>query len=275
MCSVLIVDADDPADNNVEARLRRAGHCVIRASSTTNAIQLLEHRAIDLVLAGRHIDKSLKAWLLDRVSHTPLILVGEATPDIVAAIDAATFGLRDCLDFNAHGIEERPPHLSSVPHPAPLAAVYRESSNDIEPHATARWARAVVGVIDSPMDPRTLSAWGRWIGASPGAIRNWCHTAGLPPRKSLLLARMLRACFLIKDTTLALPDLLDVVDRRTLVKMLRFAGFADERALPRDIDSFLRRQALVREPLTLKEIERALRTREFAYVTPDGKLPAA
>src|SRR5207248_5351434 len=60
-------------------------------------------------------------------------------------------------------------------------------------HAAARWAHAVVATVESPEDLRTLKAWGRHIGASPGTLKNWCRIAGLSPRRSLLFARLLRA----------------------------------------------------------------------------------
>ena len=60
-------------------------------------------------------------------------------------------------------------------------------------HAAARWAEAVVTVVDAPHDPRTMELWGRHIGASAGSLRNWCRMAGLSPKRSLNVARMIRA----------------------------------------------------------------------------------
>jgi len=62
-----------------------------------------------------------------------------------------------------------------------------------EAHAVARWANAVVGVIDSRCDPNTFEAWGRCVASSPGTLKNWCRIAGFSPKRSLMLARLLRA----------------------------------------------------------------------------------
>ena len=79
-------------------------------------------------------------------------------------------------------------------------------------HAAARWARVVVPVLDAPEDPRTIKAWSRLLYVSPGALRNWCRTAGITPRRSLVFARLLRAVFLSDGGRHKPENLLDVVD---------------------------------------------------------------
>lgn len=259
MCVVLIVDDDVIATASIEHRLTLAGHHVCSASSTAEAVRLLERRHIDLVLARPHVCAMSPPGLFPRSSTAPLIFAGAATPEVAAAVQIATSSVRAHLDSPtaSNGADVRVRSLQFV---RPAAAVCVDCADDIEPHATARWAKAVAGIIHSPTDPRTLSRWGLCIAASPGAIRNWCYTAGLGPRQSLLLGRMLRAFLLSKGTNLPLPDLLDVVDRRTVLKMLRVAGLPSERALPADVTSFLHTQSLIQDPRALGEIERALQS---------------
>ena len=127
-----------------------------------------------------------------------------------------------------------------------------------EAHAAARWARALAPVITSAKDPRTVSGWSRLTFVSPGALRNWCRTAGVSARKSLVFARLLRVAFLSQGGRHRPEDLLDVVDRRTLVGLLRFAGIDPERPFPKSPEEFLQQQMLVRDPDRLFEIRRAL-----------------
>jgi hypothetical protein len=50
-----------------------------------------------------------------------------------------------------------------------------------------------------------------------------------------------------------------VVDRRTFVGLLKFAGLDPERPFPKSPEEFLQLQMLVRDPDRLFEIRRALR----------------
>lgn len=129
-------------------------------------------------------------------------------------------------------------------------------SSNVEPHAAIRWAECVLPVIQCPRDVRTIALWGRWVGASTGALRNWCRTARIPARKSLVFARLLRAVVLRGRTGQNLENLLDVVDRRTMLGLLRTAGFCDEDDLPSTIDEFLSRQILVNDSDAVSSVRR-------------------
>ena len=132
----------------------------------------------------------------------------------------------------------------------------------LEAHAAVRWARAVVPLIDSPEDPRTMKVWSRWIAASSGAIRNWCHTAGISPRRSLVFGRLLRAVSLSDGGRHKPENVLDVVDRRTLVGMLKRAGLGSDGTFPRTLEAFLEQQKLVPDADTLLEVARVIREYE-------------
>jgi hypothetical protein len=55
--------------------------------------------------------------------------------------------------------------------------------------------------------------------------------------------------------------LLDVVDRRTVAKLLNSAGFSSERDLAISVDEFLDKQTLVRGPEPLRAVREALKIR--------------
>jgi len=130
-------------------------------------------------------------------------------------------------------------------------------------HGAARWALAILPLLDSPQDPRTMLAWATWVAMSPGAIRARCRSVGISPRRSLLFARLLRVtaqCSQWKDGP---GDLLDIVDRRTLRAICREAGLGTLEDWPRTIKQFIERQRLVPHAQLLTYIERGVDTRRF------------
>jgi hypothetical protein len=143
-------------------------------------------------------------------------------------------------------------------------SAHRADAGDIllEAHAAARWARAIVPIIDCPGDPKTIALWGRWIAVSSGALRNWCRTAGVPARRSLIFGRLLRAVHLSDGGRHKPENVLDVVDRRTLVALLRSSGLDASGKLPGSLAEFLEIQTLVRDRDALLETRRLLTERQ-------------
>lgn len=130
-------------------------------------------------------------------------------------------------------------------------------------HSLFRWADVVVRGVDCPRDPRTLAEWGREVGASTGAIRNWCRTAGLSARRSLLFTRLLRAVIRHSKSRTRPEDLLNVADRRTLAKVLLDAG-GSPFTLPDSVGDFLDRQRFIVRRDAIDVIASALSEREAA-----------
>jgi ActR/RegA family two-component response regulator len=127
-------------------------------------------------------------------------------------------------------------------------------------HSLKRWADVLVSSIESPTDLRTLEEWGRFVGVSVGGLRNWCRTASLPARRSLLLARVLRAVIMQQRTTLPPDGLLNIVDRRTLGKLLAQSGGTDGQ-LPTSLEEFLERQRLIEQPKAIAVLRATLSRR--------------
>jgi lantibiotic biosynthesis protein len=136
----------------------------------------------------------------------------------------------------------------------------RTQMPDLSMHALARWARAVVSVIESPADPKTIDLWGRSIGVSRGALINWCRTAQLSPKRSLDFARVLRAV-VRQDRGVTPENLLDVVDLRTLDRLLALGNGRRSNALPRTANEFLREQRWIESPAALTEVVHRLEKR--------------
>lgn len=123
-------------------------------------------------------------------------------------------------------------------------------------HAAARWARAAAGILGAPTDPTTVEAWGRGIGVSSGALRGWCRAAGVRAKPSLDFARMLRAVVQARERGWDPQNVLDVVDDRTLRRLLVLSGFTApvHTAWRPTAEHFLEAQRFVREPMNLRAV---------------------
>ena len=123
-----------------------------------------------------------------------------------------------------------------------------------------RWARAVVAVATSGSDPRTVPAWGRLVGASRTTIGNWCRAAGLPVRQSLELGRVLRAARLTGGDLREVHNVMDIVDVRTVRRLLNRAGLASARLPPVGAVDYdlLGAQRLIKDARALATLRRHL-----------------
>ena len=114
----------------------------------------------------------------------------------------------------------------------------------------------MAAAIAAPVDLRSLELWARHLHTSVGALRSWCYRAGVPPRRSLVLARVLRAVRLARASGDRPEEFLDFADARTGGKLLRLAGIVGEE--PVDMSTILQRQSLVRNLHAVEELERVL-----------------
>jgi hypothetical protein len=98
------------------------------------------------------------------------------------------------------------------------------ASEGIVSHSADRLAMAIVIATSSPTDLRTRSAWGQRVGVSRGALRAWCTAAHVQARSCLDFLRVLRAVVLSEPRAWDLFSTLDVVDERSLIRLLDRGG---------------------------------------------------
>jgi hypothetical protein len=122
-------------------------------------------------------------------------------------------------------------------------------------YAAERWASAILKVVISSEDPKTIEHWGRLAGASRGTVITWCRAAHVSPRRSLELARLLRALRLTGGRPADLQDVMDIVEPRTIKRLVARAGISSDDSNSQD---FLTRQTLIRQPKALATLEAAL-----------------
>jgi hypothetical protein len=91
-------------------------------------------------------------------------------------------------------------------------------------HAASRWAEGVTAVLDCSFDPKTVAMWAQAIGVSEGSLRDRCRVARCRPKRSLDLARVLRAVVQSRRHGWDLFNLLDIVSERTMKNLLNRGG---------------------------------------------------
>jgi FixJ family two-component response regulator len=268
MAQLLLIDDDPGTLEGFGLILRAAGHAVLSAPCGTQGLSVLLRESVDLVLTDLRLPdmSGLEILRHARAQHRPVPCV--IITGFGSARDAVTAMRLGAVDFLEKPVFEdgllhavRRSLGAAAPEAREAEPIDDDGMDDREAHAAARWARVLVPIIDSPKDPRTISGWCRLAFVSPGALRNWCRMAGVSPRRSLVFARLLRAVLLGHGGRHKPENLLDIVDRRTLVGLLRLAGLNPQHDFPQDVDTFLQQQALIRDPDALFEIRRALAAR--------------
>jgi len=272
MARILLVEDDQPLVALYAQWLAGVGCEVIQAATGGAALQCLASLAIDgavieLVLpdmSGLRILEALRAAEVGCI-----VVTGNGS--CRAAVSAMRLGALDFL--------EKP--IDSDAFMGAVNQLMGLSTNRVRfdipivvpcAHSLRRWTVPIIRMLDAPEDPRTLSEWARTVGMSTGAIRNWCRTARISARRSLLFARVLRAVLRRPSATDAPEQLLNIVDRRTLAKVLMSSG-AEGCALPRDVDTYFARQQFVDNPFAIAEVRHEM-FRQFGERVPKLTLPS-
>ena len=273
MQQVLVIDDDRSTLEGFAGVLRYGGFDVATAETGREGLSAVQRHRPDLVLADLGLpDLSGVDVLLElragRIGVPLVIVTGFGSTRV--AVEAIRAGACDVVEKPLVGDDllrvVKRALASSVPSsesPRPRAPA--ERAYQTRAHAAARWAHAVARIVDAPTDPRTLEAWGHYIGAAPGTVKNWCRIAGLSPRRSLTFARLLRAVVRHRIDGYRPADVLDIVDLRTLARLLQLGGAGNRTDLPTHVDEFLSSQRLIRDSTALREVEQALRALGFHW----------
>jgi ActR/RegA family two-component response regulator len=257
--SVLVVEDDATARDVLARALHHAGCRVDVTGSDHRALSRARQLQPDLALVGPGLSDTSRTEFVRElrgvcVRATVVVVAGGASVLTIVGMPPAADG----HEADSASIDSLVPLVLSLTHGHNGAVPGQPTSTAT--HAAERWAAVVVPVIDSPRDPKTLRAWGRWVAASPGAIRNWCRTANISAKRSLNFARMLRAVERHRRDRTPLEELLDVVDRRTLVKLCRLGAprSGPPAQLPPTVEEYLRVQRWIDSETSLAAIRRRL-----------------
>lgn len=279
MRRVLLLNGDLASLNAMQLVLERANYEVACSVNASSGVALLAQFKPDVVVIDLHLPDSSGLVMLrlvrQREHQSRCILITRFGHDWDRD-EAMRLGACDCIEQPL-----TPGLLVAVVHSAESGDAAGRQHNRLEAsHAIARWTDVVVRGVRSPKDMPTLNAWGRAVGVSKGGIRNWCYTADLSPRHSLQFTRVLRAVIRQQGSSSSAEDLLDIVDRRTLAKLLKLAG-GTSKELPKSVDLFLDGQQIVPNAKAVAAVRAALRgetaarldrTRDSsAYAGPDRR----
>jgi ActR/RegA family two-component response regulator len=251
---VLLVDNDPGTLEVWQGVLRLSGYDVSTAERGSDGIAVALVTKPDVILVDLRLpDTSALDFLRSLREHQlqmPVVIA-----DIQSAVTAIKLGAVDYVLKPLIGeavVKRVELELSARPNV--------DAGGDApQAHASSRWAQAVGRIVEAPRDPKTIEEWGRLLGVSAGALKNWCRTAGLSPKRSLDLGRLLRAVVRYHRSGIRPEDSLDVVDRRTLKRLLSVGG-ADVPAasLPERVDALLDAQVLIGNATALSELKRNL-----------------
>ena len=263
MRRVLLVDDDPTFLDTCQRGLRLSGFEILIASSVAGAVSLITNDLSAAVIDYRLPDGDgldvLRALQGRTQPLIPSLMVsGYGTTRV--AVEAFKLGAVDFIEKPVL-LDELVGRLERIAPPS------LEATTELTAHAAMRWARSVVPIVTSPTDIRTIPEWGRLIAAAPGTVRNWCHTAGIRTRRSLIFGRLLRVVALSDGGRHRPEDLLDVVDRRTLVSLFRLTGLRNLEDIPTDVSDFIDRQCLIKNEEALKAV-RALLPRYLKRCDP-------
>jgi len=252
--TVLIVDDDLGTLDVFAATLRAAGIAATTCESGQQAVDAVSQHDFDLILIDLQLggeDGLDVLQVIHRIRRETPIVVLTGFGTIQSAVRAVQLGAADYLEKPLSGDRL----VDTVKR---FVGTEHADAGTWASHAGARWAKAVIGIVNAPEDPRTISEWGQAIGAGEGTLRNWCHTAKLSPKRSLSLARLLRALYLSRSRQWQPEQLLNVVDRRTLTRMLAQGGLHGTTSPT--VDGFLQKQTLIVDHTAVNELRKALRS---------------
>jgi FixJ family two-component response regulator len=262
---IVAIDDDPTMLQLYDAALRRAGYTSSLVSSRVCAIDTIQTEKCELILLDTEIGGASGIDLLRQMRvrgiRVPVVVVTGGGSARVA-VEAMRLGVVDYIEKPVV-VEELIKLIDGIVAEMESEEQGTHNSGESQAHAAARWACAVVRAVRNSTDPKTIREWSKCAGASSGTLRNWCHTASLPAKRSLDFARVLRAVIRHGITGESPENLLNVVDSRTLIKLLslgRGSGQATT-SLPVDIDEFFRTQCWIKDSTAIAEVRRELKAR--------------
>jgi CheY-like chemotaxis protein len=262
MSTILLIDDDRVALMTSSLALKSSGHTVMSLSNAEQALLTLlkDRNQFDVIVSDLNLPGLSGLVFLERLRSAQImvpfiVLTGFGAKE--DAIRALRLGANDFLE-KPIPLDELLESLNVVLRRRNMVGPFARIPPDSEAHSIRRWARSVTSILASKRDVRTVPAWSQLIYISPGTLRNWCRTADISPRRSLIFGRLLRAAYLGETANYRPEDALDVVDKRTLIGLLERAGFNNSCTFPNNLQRYIESQALVRDPRALDEIRQCL-----------------
>ena len=126
------------------------------------------------------------------------------------------------------------------------------------PYASLRWSTMIAMTVFLEGDPCNVSVWAAHIGMSPSALRTRCTAVQLSVKQSLDFARMLRIVIQHDGQYWRPSDSLNVVDPRTLHRLISQSGIPSAARTAPDLESFLASQHFITDAELLRHFRAVL-----------------
>lgn len=271
MASVLVIDHDALFQDSARAALSH--HNVLCASDAVAGLRIVRDAQPLFVLVSLALRDVGGLQVIRRIHATcgrTVIIATTDADDYRGIVLSLKSGADDCL-VKPVAFDQVSSAIDSVS--LELFTLIGEHAGTPVIYAATRWAGAVAPLVRCNSDPKTLATWARWVAASAGALRSWCRAADISSRRSLLFARVLRAVTLRQEQNVAPEETLDVIDRRSMLKLLRLgddSGLTRARDFPRTVEEYLLVQKWVTNGTALRELRIALERQPAPFIKDNG-----
>jgi DNA-binding response OmpR family regulator len=258
---ILLVDDDLGTLVGYSGILRCAGFDIRTAMTATECLTLLKSDDVDLVLCDLRLpDMSaldiLRTSSLMRWRTRFVIVSGHGT--VTETAEAFRLGAKDFVEkplFDTDLINVVTRCLPEGTRSRTTGGGAQLDKRHFVSPAARRWARLACAATSLAVDPKTIAEWARSAGVARGTLCIWCAAAGVKPKLGFDFARLLRCVVRHGGESWAFRDILDVVDPRTLDRLLARAGMP---AMVPSVETFLRTQTLIHSDVLIGAVEEAL-----------------
>jgi FixJ family two-component response regulator len=256
---VLVIDDDVGTLIGYKHILRAAGYDVSTAALGEDGIAAANGDGFDVVLCDQRLPDVSG---VDVIRHIRASCPGTAIA-LVTAWGTPEL-LVEAMRAGANTYAEKPlidQDLIAVIHEARSRQAVNSTAEETHVgYAARRWAELVIRATQVPDDIRTVVIWAHAIGMAPGTLKMWCRAAGVTPKRSLDLARLLNIVRRHQGELWEIQRRLDIIDDRTRRLMMHRAGFGERDSTVPDVETFLNRQQLVRDVQLLNAVRNRLST---------------
>jgi len=281
MARVLLVDDDAGVLETCGAFLRLAGLDVQTAACGRTALEALGRGRFDLLFLDLRLPDSSGLDVLAEVrrcgSAVPVIIM-TGHPTLESSVRALRLGAMDFLSKPVDGdvlvaatgralaratregtaasiVDSTNPTSATADDEALEAGVVAEEDLAAA-DGLALWVTAMCRLVKSPKDVSSIGRWALLVGISERTLRRWCRVAGVDPKASLDLARVLRAIRCAHDQRSVPARFLGVGDPHTAERLLMQGGVGPVQVPA--VEDALARQTLVPDALAIRMLRARL-----------------
>lgn len=274
--SVVIVDDEPSVCDALRVSLGRKKFFVRTASDLTSALNLIAEQAPNVVLLdvklGNEDGLRLLTLLEDRQLDVPCVaFTGRA--DASDGFKAHQLGVRELIEkpSSPDRLAVALRRAAETPPSDELPTLLRRNTTTVPMVGPVRdrIAIAIVRLVASDSDLKTLRVWARNVGVAEGTFKGWCRICQIHPTDVLMFGRLLRAVTNKVNVGAPWMDSLELLDIRTARRWFARAFESGEQdlELPKTAAEFLRVQRLILDKGLIQRVASGASVAHAAYPT--------